>query len=56
MQDQIGAGEGAKPTQLFKTYDVPVQDEKIVVALTPMDILNIRNKAVEEIKKDYGDN
>ena len=30
MQDQASAGEGAKPTQLFKTYDVPVQDGKII--------------------------
>ncbi|MFA5770485.1 MAG: hypothetical protein WC894_03260 [Patescibacteria group bacterium] len=30
MIDSAGATEGAKPAQLFKTYDVPVQDGKIV--------------------------
>lgn len=29
MQDQAGSSEGANPTQLFNTYDVPVQGGKL---------------------------
>ena len=38
--------------------DVYIENEegRIVVALTPMDILKIRNKVVEKIEKDYGEN
>ena len=30
MQDNAGAMEGAKPAQLFTTYEVPVKDGKII--------------------------
>ena len=38
--------------------DVYIENKegKIVVALTPMDILKLRNKIVELIEKDYGQN